>query len=101
MIHVTRTIALAESEIHEEFIRASGPGGQNIDKAATAVQLRFEVASSQSLPDEVRKRLFSLARKRITAEGVLVIDARRFRSQKANRLDAMARIVRLIRRAAQ
>jgi len=101
MIHVTRTIALAESEIHEEFIRASGPGGQNIDKAATAVQLRFEVASSQSLPDEVRKRLFSLARKRITVEGVLVIDARRFRSQKANRLDAMARIVRLIRRAAQ
>lgn len=101
MIHVNRTIKLDESEIQEEFIRASGPGGQNVNKAATAVQLRFDIASSQSLPDNVRKRLFSLARKRINEEGVLVIDARRYRSQKANRLDAIERLVGLIRKAAQ
>ena len=101
MIRVTRTIAIDENEIQEEFIRASGPGGQNVNKAATAVQLRFDVANSSSLPDEVRKRLRSLARKRINEEGVLVIDARRYRSQKANRRDAMERLVRLIRKAAQ
>ncbi len=101
MIHVTRTIAIDENEIQEEFIRASGPGGQNVYKVATAVQLRFDVANSHSFPDEVRKRLFLLARKRITEEGVLIIDARRFRSQKANRRDAMERLVELIRKAAQ
>jgi len=101
MIHVTHTIAIDENEIQEEFIRASGPGGQNVNKAATAVQLRFDVANSHSLPDEVRKRLLSLARKRINEEGVLIIDARRFRSQKANRGDAIERLVGLIRKAAQ
>jgi ribosome-associated protein len=101
MIRVTRTIAIDESEIQEEFIRASGPGGQNVNKAATAVQLRFDVVNSRSLPDEVRKRLLSLARKRINEDGVLVIDARRYRSQRANRRDAMERLVKLIRKAAQ
>jgi len=101
MIRVNRTIAIDENEIQEEFIRASGPGGQNVNKAATAVQLRFDTTNSLSLPDEVRKRLLSLARKRINEEGVLVIDARRYRSQKANRRDAMERLVGLIRKAAQ
>ena len=101
MIRVTRTISIDESEIQEEFIRASGPGGQNVNKAATAVQLRFDVVNSRSLPDEVRKRLLSLARKRINEDGVLVIDARRYRSQRANRRDAMERLVKLIRKAAR
>lgn len=101
MIHVTHTIAIDENEIQEDFIRASGPGGQNVNKVATGVQLRFDVPNSPSLPNEVRESLFALARKRITKEGVLVIDARRFRSQKANRRDAMERLVGLIRKAAQ
>jgi ribosome-associated protein len=101
MIHVTRTISIEENEISQEFIQASGPGGQNVNKVATAVQLRFDVANSPSLPDEVRERLLLLTRRRITKEGVLVIDARRFRTQGANRQDAMERLVELIRKAVQ
>ena len=101
MIHVTPTIAIDDNEIHQEFIQASGPGGQNVNKVATAVQLRFDAASSPSLPYEVRERLLSLARRRITKEGVLIINAHRFRSQEANRQDAMERLVELIRKAAQ
>ena len=101
MIHVTRTIVINENEIQEDFIRASGPGGQNVNKVATGVQLRFDVASSPSLPNEVRESLFELARRRITKEGVLVINARRFRTQGANRQDAMERLIELIRKAAQ
>ncbi len=101
MIRVTGTISIHEEEIHQEFIRGSGPGGQNVNKVATAVQLRFDVAHSPSLPEDVRERLTRLAGRRMTKEGYLVIDARRFRTQEQNRQDAVARLVGLIRQAAQ
>jgi Protein chain release factor B len=101
MIRVTDTITLDEREISEEFVRSSGPGGQNVNKVSTAVQLRFSVASSPSLPEEVRVRLMKLAGKRVTSEGILVIDAQRFRTQLRNRQDAMQRLVDLIRKAAE
>jgi ribosome-associated protein len=89
-----------ETEIHETFIRASGPGGQNINKVATAVQLRFDVRHSPSLPEDVRARLIRLAGKRVNAEGELIIQASRFRTQEQNRADARARLIALIRQAA-
>lgn len=101
MIKITKTISIDENEIEEQFIRASGPGGQHVNKAATAVQLRFDVANSPSLPDDVRERLIELAGNQVTEDGVLIIDARRFRSQHRNREDAMERLVELIRRAAK
>jgi len=100
MIHVTDQIAIDPREIEVRFIRASGPGGQNVNKVATAVQIRFDVARSPALPDAVRARLRHLAGRRMNAEGVLVIDARRFRGQERNREDALERLVALIRRAA-
>ena len=101
MIYITPTIRLEEREIQEEFILSSGPGGQNVNKVATAVKLRFQVINSTSLPDDVRKRLIRLAGRRMSEDGTLIIDARRFRSQARNREDAMTRLVELIRKAAE
>ncbi len=101
MIQITPDIAIEESEIQMEFIRSSGPGGQNVNKVATAVQLRFDVATSPSLPDDVRQRLMSLAKDRLSEKGVLIIDAQRFRTQGANRQDAIQRLVELIGKAAE
>ncbi len=101
MIHVTPAITIDESEVQEDFVRATGPGGQNVNKVSTAVQLRFDVAKSPSLPAGVRDRLMSLARGRISGDGVLIITARRFRTQGANREDAVNRLVELVRKAAE
>jgi ribosome-associated protein len=101
MIQVTPAISIDESEIQEHFIRASGPGGQNVNKVATAVQLRFNVAGSLSLPHDVRERLVRLAGRRVTEGGILIIEARRFRTQEQNRRDAVDRLIRLIQTAAE
>jgi ribosome-associated protein len=100
MIRITDHIALDESELDESFIRSSGPGGQNVNKLSTAVQLRFDVRRSPSLPDEVRTRLERLAGKRLTRDGVLIITAQNHRTQERNRADALDRLIALVGQAA-
>ena len=101
MIHITPTIILADTEIDEQFIRSPGPGGQNVNKTASAVQLRFDARHSPALTNAVYLRLKALAGRRMTQDGVLVITAHQFRAQDQNRKDAMDRLVALIREAAK
>src|SRR5262245_47707398 len=100
MLRITSAIAIDDAEIGERFVRASGPGGQNVNKVATAVELRFDVAAS-SLPDDVKQRLVAAAGSRLTADGVLLIDSREHRTQAQNREAARARLVALLQHAAR
>ncbi len=100
MIEITDTLSIKEDEIQVDFVQSSGPGGQNVNKVASKVQLRFDT-NSPSLPDEVRARLQVVAKNRIVDEGILLIDAKRYRTQEQNRADAINRLVELIRKATE
>lgn len=99
MIHICGNLFIDENELEWDFVRASGPGGQNVNKVSTAVQLRFDVVHSPSLPDDVKQQLTKLAGRRMTKEGELVIDARQYRYQERNREDALKRLIDLIEKA--
>jgi ribosome-associated protein len=101
MIKVNKNISIKESELTFNFVRSSGPGGQNVNKVATAVQLRFDVASSASLNEDVKNRLKSAAGKKVTKDGILIIEAKRFRTQEKNRQDAIERLITLIDKSSQ
>lgn len=100
-IRISETLAIDSDEVAFDFVRASGPGGQNVNKVATAAQLRFDAANSASLPEDVRARLLALAGRRATRDGAIVIEAKRYRTQERNREDALERLAVLIRRAAE
>ena len=99
MIEISSSVRIEDSEIQYDFIRASGPGGQNVNKVASSVQLRFDVRNSPALYPDVKERLIKLAGSRVTEEGILIIEARRFRTQEQNRLDAIQRLVALVQKA--
>lgn len=101
MIRINKNITIKKSELTFNFVRSSGPGGQNVNKVATAVQLRFDITSSNSLTDEVTARLKSIAGRKITKDGILIIEARRFRTQEKNRQDAIKRLIALIDKSSQ
>jgi ribosome-associated protein len=101
MINVTTDIAIHENELNFKFVHSSGPGGQNVNKVATAVELRFDIGQSRALPDMIRAKLLNARDSRITSEGILIINARRYRSQEQNRRDAVERLVEFVRKAAK
>ena len=101
MIRINKNIAIKESELTFNFIRSSGPGGQNVNKVATAVQLRFDITSSKSLTEDVKTRLKSIAGRKVTKDGILIIEANRYRTQEKNRQDAIARLIVLIDKSSQ